>query len=139
MWAAEEMRGLASPEPLTIASDGSEDVQLIVAPGAYISGLVRTPEGTPAAGVDIGLRDHLTGHRPNTWRPLESDVAGRFRVGPLPAGAYEVAVGWHIGPPSRRNGPAVRNLWLAAGQHMTGVQLVTSKIRSPSTRTSAGR
>jgi beta-lactamase regulating signal transducer with metallopeptidase domain len=124
VWAADEMRGLASPEPLTIGSEGSEDLQLSVAPGAYISGVVRTPGGSPAAGVHIGVRDHVTGHRPTGW-PVTSDVAGRFRVGPLTAGDYEVAVGLHGGRRSWRNGPALRNVRLASGEQLTGVELVT--------------
>ncbi len=130
IWAADDARGVASPELSTISSKESEDLKLIVAPGAYISGVVRTTGGTPAAGIHIGLRDHLTGHRPNNWGPPTSDAAGRFRVGPLPAGTYEVAVGWHIGPPSRHDRPAVRNVRVAPGQQVTGVELV-SQPRPP--------
>ena len=55
IWAADDARGVASPELLTISSDESEDLKLIVAPGAYISGVVRTTGGTPAADIHIGL------------------------------------------------------------------------------------
>jgi beta-lactamase regulating signal transducer with metallopeptidase domain len=137
VWAAENTREVASPKPLTIGTEGSEGLQLIVVPGAYISGVVRTTAGRPAAGVHVGLRDHRDGHRPMGWPPT-SDASGRFRLGPLPAGAYEVAVDFHVGRPSWRDGPSVRNVRLASGETVTGIELVTPD-RRPAAGSDRGR
>ena len=61
-------------------------VPLEALPSARILGRVHMPDGTPATGVELHFRHH---HYPMDPVP-KTDTEGRFAIGPLPPGVYEL-------------------------------------------------
>src|SRR5258708_3689011 len=61
---------------------------LAQATGSAISGVVRDPSQAVVAGVTVAVTNVETG----TTRTVQSDEQGRYRVGELQPGSYQVAV-----------------------------------------------
>ena len=58
-----------------------------------VTGLVRTPDGRPAAGVRVGAVDIADSAASNLLSVAETDSNGRFRLTNIPAGRYYIVAG----------------------------------------------
>src|SRR5688500_1951349 len=87
--------GFAPAQIPLSATSGTDPIQIRLARGAAVVGRVLDELGWPVVGVDVRVRrlvdDADRGVAPIN-RVIETDDLGEFRVGSLPAGAYEVSV-----------------------------------------------
>ena len=94
-FVAVEAKGfLDQIKPLTIEADKDADVRVELDLGARIRGVVRTADGKPVAGVDVTTSfktpNPATGWTRYDSRDAETDAEGRFDLGPLRPGTYEL-------------------------------------------------
>jgi RNA polymerase sigma factor (sigma-70 family) len=122
--------GFAGPVPL--AAGEQKQVRLVLQKGAFVSGVVRLDDGTPAAGVRIfsvqrPLRGELFAFA-LTLPPVRTDGQGRFELGPFldnevnlvaETRNQRVTLGY-------RNTASERVVEVHAGRDTAGVELVVS-------------
>ena len=112
--------GFAPTQIPLSATAGVDPIQVRLARGAAVVGRVLDELGWPVGGVDVRVRrlvdDAERGVAPIN-RVVETDDLGEFRVGSLPAGAYEVSV---------ERSPA-----RVTGVNPTGGQISESVIMNP--------
>ncbi len=68
-----------------------EGVELVLAETFQIRGRVVSPQGTPRGGVILACRAEGTGSETVTDHAW-ADAQGKFEIGPVPAGRYEVGI-----------------------------------------------
>jgi RNA polymerase sigma factor (sigma-70 family) len=80
--------GAARPAPIELPAQGLPALDIPLGKGAFVSGIVRWDDGTPAATMEAGaaVRDEPQ----HTVRRFVTDADGRFTVGPLPPGKTTV-------------------------------------------------
>lgn len=81
-----------------VTGDGPDiRVDLEVLTGAFLAGRVQTKEGAPCDGANVYAATDPTGFRTSG----QADREGRFRLGPMPSGTYELTARRRGGAPSR--------------------------------------
>jgi hypothetical protein len=113
LWViADGKQGAAETGPLALGPDQQLKLELRLAAGAHVSGTVRRPDGAPVSGAVVRAGRHQS----------VSGADGRYRLGPLPAGAHTVEALAHTQqqhvPPA-----SARQVTLAAGETKEGVDL----------------
>jgi hypothetical protein len=108
--------------PLTAGRN--EQVELRLAPGASIAGIVRFEDGKPAAAVSVAFTGQERG---GLYTSVSTADDGSYRSGGLPPGKYTVrtrrkAGPWNISTSVER--PDLRLVTVAEGQQKSGVDLV---------------
>jgi RNA polymerase sigma factor (sigma-70 family) len=112
--------------PITLPEEGLTDLVLVLGKASTVSGVIVDREGNPLPGYDANAS-----RKPSSsdhWAHVsESNGEGRFEIGGLAAGAYELVAASkavHIRS-SQQKGVTVE---LAPGQHLTDVQLVYDRM-----------
>lgn len=117
----------ASIGPVSIEPGATAAVDLILTPAAWIAGRALAPDGEPAAHVPIDAVPLGNVAAGTFGASTFTDEAGRFRVGPLPAGRVGVQLGARMvaGTGRKSISPALpsREVVLAPGQELADLAL----------------
>ena len=78
--------------PVTVEPGGAQ-VEVVTALGLYLAGRVRSTLGLPLDGGMVLARPRLASGKPAAWGPFAAlEDGGRFVLGPLLPGTYELSV-----------------------------------------------
>jgi hypothetical protein len=129
---------VAQLAPFLLEPGARKEVKVVLQPGAFVSGRVRFDDGRPAPGVKVqamgGPVDPRPGeslHHDIVHEPVRTDAGGAFTVGPFLPGRITAAAF----APGEREGissnarPNQAQAVVAAGQHVTGLELLLSSGR----------
>jgi RNA polymerase sigma-70 factor (ECF subfamily) len=124
--------------PVSLRSGERKEVTVRLAPAAFVSGRVRWEDGRPAAGIRVrGYSARVNPQRGESLPhaiaidPARTGADGSFTLGPfLPGRARVVAFARsELEPAVGAPGPHHAEARVAAGQHVTGLELVVSAGR----------
>lgn len=118
--------GFASARSEALTPEAHKVIDLVLAPGAMISGTVRWDDGSPAADVAVAG----AGLGALTTAASATDSAGRYTIGPFAAGTVGVLATRKGGPRFKFGGTDrsdYRNVVVASGQVRSGVDLTKGR------------
>jgi RNA polymerase sigma factor (sigma-70 family) len=135
---ADHGSGLGSAGPVQLTPGSPASVEVRLRPGAFVSGVVRQPDGSPATGAHVrgrlrgtGARTLTTGAGFLTWvarepPPAETAADGSFRIGPFEAGEVAVRASVPDVPGFFSTDPRPDSEWLhlQPGEERTGLVLI---------------
>lgn len=87
LFARSRDRHQSAREELSVVAGQTAELSLVLSPAPSLSGTLRSPEGAPLGGWELEARSASGEVR----RQAKSDAEGRFRVGDLYPGRYELA------------------------------------------------
>jgi RNA polymerase sigma factor (sigma-70 family) len=121
-WLTATARRLHPPEVATVAiglePGATREIELRFAPPSFVAGCVRWADGSPASAVHV-----VWDHEPRAV----TDAAGRYRLGPVPAGPGSVHAerpGANAFVTSSELEPSERRIEVRPGETVEGVDLV---------------